>query len=243
MQKNDILIASGPSGNRMRDVIQTGNIVWVAVDEYVDRFDQFLEGINADGSVDFAVASGGGRMNITMDRYNADWSMVDRGWNAHVKAEGRTFATMRDAVETFRSENKGILDQDLPAFVIERDGAPVGPLVVAHVGTQGGPQLLVPALVDQVEVHLAERGQEAEGVLEQQRVAVARAVCGQPSILLADEPTGNLDPETSDRVFGALMDLVRETGLSALIATHNHDLAARMDRIVHLDGGMVTPKT
>ncbi len=96
--------------------------------EYVERFDQFLEGINADGAVDYCVASGGGRMNITMDRYNADWSMVERGWAAHVKAEGRTFSTMREAIETFRAEVPGILDQDLPAFVIERAGAPVGPI-------------------------------------------------------------------------------------------------------------------
>ncbi len=97
--------------------------------DYVDRFDAFLAGINADGSVDYCVASGGGRMNITMDRYNADWTMVERGWNAHVKAQGRTFASMREAVETFRAEKPGILDQDLPAFVIGRDGAPVGPIV------------------------------------------------------------------------------------------------------------------
>ena len=97
--------------------------------EYVERFNKFLAEVNADGSVDYCVASGGGRMNITMDRYDADWSMVDRGWAAHVKAEGRTFATMREAVETFRAETPGILDQDLPAFVIERDGAPVGPIV------------------------------------------------------------------------------------------------------------------
>ncbi|WP_374298693.1 ABC transporter ATP-binding protein [Paracoccus sp. (in: a-proteobacteria)] len=69
---------------------------------------------------------------------------------------------------------------------------------------------------------------------EQQRVAFCRALANQPALLLADEPTGNLDPETSDRVFGMLVTLVRETGLSALIATHNHDLAARMDRIVRL---------
>jgi lipoprotein-releasing system ATP-binding protein len=69
---------------------------------------------------------------------------------------------------------------------------------------------------------------------EQQRVAFCRALANQPALLLADEPTGNLDPETSDRVFGVLMTLVRETGLSALIATHNHDLAGRMDRIVNL---------
>jgi len=121
--------AEGVKTARIHPLIDGRDVPPTSCLEYVDRFDQFLEGINADGSVDFAVASGGGRMNITMDRYNADWSMVDRGWNAHVKAEGRTFATMRDAVETFRSENKGILDQDLPAFVIERDGAPVGPIV------------------------------------------------------------------------------------------------------------------
>ena len=69
---------------------------------------------------------------------------------------------------------------------------------------------------------------------EQQRVAVCRALANQPALLLADEPTGNLDPETSDRVFDVLMGLVRDTGLSALIATHNHALAARMDRVVRL---------
>ena len=58
-------------------------------------------------------------------------------------------------------------------------------------------------------------------------------------MLLADEPTGNLDPETSDRVFGLLLDIVRKTGLAALIATHNHGLAERMDRIVRLDGGQI----
>ena len=74
---------------------------------------------------------------------------------------------------------------------------------------------------------------------EQQRVAFCRALANEPRLLLADEPTGNLDPATSDQVFGALMVLVRETGLSALIATHNLDLAARMDRVVRLDQGRV----
>ncbi len=74
---------------------------------------------------------------------------------------------------------------------------------------------------------------------EQQRVAFCRALANAPALLLADEPTGNLDPGTSDRVFGALMELVRATGLSALIATHNLELAARMDRVVRLDAGRV----
>ncbi|CAN1572423.1 SalX ABC-type antimicrobial peptide transport system, ATPase component [Paracoccaceae bacterium] len=75
---------------------------------------------------------------------------------------------------------------------------------------------------------------------EQQRVAFCRALANGPKLLLADEPTGNLDPGTSDQVFGVLMDLVRSTGLSALIATHNMELAARMDRVVRLSAGQVT---
>jgi lipoprotein-releasing system ATP-binding protein len=72
---------------------------------------------------------------------------------------------------------------------------------------------------------------------EQQRVAFCRALANAPRVLLADEPTGNLDPATSERVFGVLMALVRETGMAALIATHNPELAARMDRTLHLQGG------
>ena len=72
---------------------------------------------------------------------------------------------------------------------------------------------------------------------EQQRVAFCRALANQPKLLLADEPTGNLDPATADQVFDTLMALVRDTGLSALIATHNMELAARMDRVVRLEAG------
>ena len=76
---------------------------------------------------------------------------------------------------------------------------------------------------------------------EQQRVAFCRAMANAPRVLLADEPTGNLDPETSDRVFDALMHLVRQTGLSALIATHNRALAGRMDRVLRMDQGRLAP--
>lgn len=72
---------------------------------------------------------------------------------------------------------------------------------------------------------------------EQQRAAFCRALANGPRLLLADEPTGNLDPDTSDQVFDALMTLVRDTGLAALIATHNMALAARMDRVVRLEAG------
>lgn len=76
---------------------------------------------------------------------------------------------------------------------------------------------------------------------EQQRVAFCRALANAPRLLLADEPTGNLDPETADLVFDTLLALVRETGLAALIATHNPALAARMDRVLRLDRGQLAP--
>jgi len=91
-------------------------------------------------------------------------------------------------------------------------------------------------------VGIAERAAHRPAALsggEQQRVAFCRGLANKPSLLLADEPTGNLDPETSDRVFDVLMALVRDTGLAAVIATHNLDLAARMDRQVRLNGGVL----
>lgn len=72
---------------------------------------------------------------------------------------------------------------------------------------------------------------------EQQRVAIGRALANAPSLLLADEPTGNLDPETADEVFNMLLNLTRQVGLTAVIATHNPELAARMDRIVRVEDG------
>ncbi len=95
-------------------------------------------------------------------------------------------------------------------------------------------------------VGIAARAQHRPAALsggEQQRVAFCRALANGPRLLLADEPTGNLDPATSDHVFDALMDLVRATGLSALIATHNMALAARMDRVLHLSAGKILPST
>jgi 2,3-bisphosphoglycerate-independent phosphoglycerate mutase len=96
---------------------------------YVDRLEAFLKGLNADGTVDYCIASGGGRMKITMDRYEADWNMVKLGWDIHVKGEGPHFNSAREAIEKYRADNPGVIDQDLPPFVIVRDGKPVGPIV------------------------------------------------------------------------------------------------------------------
>ncbi len=91
--------------------------------EYVAQLETVLECLREPG-YDYAIASGGGRMQITMDRYQANWAMVERGWQTHVRGEGRMFASAKEAIETYREEI-GCIDQDLPAFVIARDGAPV----------------------------------------------------------------------------------------------------------------------
>ena len=92
--------------------------------DYILPFEEFLNGLR-DDRFDICIASGGGRMKITMDRYEADWSMVERGWQTHVLGEGRQFASAEEAVVTYRNEYK-VIDQDLPPFVIAKDGVPVG---------------------------------------------------------------------------------------------------------------------
>ncbi len=95
---------------------------------YLDRLEGVLAELRAAG-VDAAVASGGGRMKITMDRYNADWDMVRRGWETHVLGHGRGFPSAAEAVRTLREENPVVIDQDLPAFVVvDERGLPVGPV-------------------------------------------------------------------------------------------------------------------
>jgi 2,3-bisphosphoglycerate-independent phosphoglycerate mutase len=95
---------------------------------YVDALETVLAELNQAADTDYRVASGGGRMKTTMDRYNADWSIVARGWNAHVRGVGRRFRSLREAIVTLRSEEPTIGDQNLPEFVIEDDRGPVGPI-------------------------------------------------------------------------------------------------------------------
>ena len=95
---------------------------------YVDALESKIAELSGDGfTVD--IASGGGRMKITMDRYQADWNMVKLGWDTHVKGEGRQFASAKEAIEIYRAENPGVIDQDLPPFVIAKDGEPLGRIV------------------------------------------------------------------------------------------------------------------
>jgi len=105
-----------------RDVPETSALT------YVDRLEEVLKPIDAKPGRRYRIASGGGRMTTTMDRYENDWGMVERGWNAQVHGEGRTFGSAREAVETFRQEDPGIIDQYLPSFVVAEDDKPVGPM-------------------------------------------------------------------------------------------------------------------
>ena len=91
--------------------------------EYVAQLEAVLAELNTEGC-DYAIASGGGRMQITMDRYEANWGMVEKGWRTHVQGQGRMFSSALEAIETYRAET-GALDQDLPAFVVARNGEPV----------------------------------------------------------------------------------------------------------------------
>ena len=101
-----------------RDVGETSAL------EYINPFEAFISDLR-DDSFDIKIASGGGRMTITMDRYEANWAMVELGWKTHVLGEGRQFASAAEAVETYRAETK-VIDQDLPPFVIAENGKPVG---------------------------------------------------------------------------------------------------------------------
>ena len=101
-----------------RDVGETSAL------DYILPFEEFMNSLR-DDSFDICIASGGGRMAITMDRYEANWSMVEIGWHTHVLGEGRQFASAAEAVETYRNELH-VIDQDLPPFVIAKDGKPVG---------------------------------------------------------------------------------------------------------------------
>ena len=91
--------------------------------EYVGQLEAVLAELAADGA-DYAIASGGGRMVVTMDRYEANWGMVEAGWRTHVQGIGRQFASAKEAIEAYRAET-GCIDQDLPAFVVARNGEPV----------------------------------------------------------------------------------------------------------------------
>jgi len=167
--------------------------------------------------------------------------LLDNPTSGEVRIAGQAMAAAKDkARTTLRRQEIGFIYQFhhlLPEFsALENIALPQRANRVGKAKAEARARMLL----DRVGLgaRYSHRPAELSGG-EQQRVAFCRALANGPSLLLADEPTGNLDPETSEIVFSVLMELVRETGLSALIATHNHELAARMDRVVRLVAGKV----
>ncbi len=116
--------AEGVNKVRIHILIDGRDVGETSALDYILPFEEYLNGLRAD-NFDIKIASGGGRMVITMDRYEANWKMVELGWKTHVLGEGRQFASAAEAVEAYRAEYK-VIDQDLPPFVIAENGAPVG---------------------------------------------------------------------------------------------------------------------
>lgn len=167
--------------------------------------------------------------------------LLDQADDGQVLLEGQNMGVQRDAARTAaRRDLVGFIYQFhhlLPEFSALENIAL--PQLAAGVPAQDA-EARARTLLDHV--GLAARAKHRPAALsggEQQRVAFCRALANGPRLLLADEPTGNLDPGTSDQVFAALMSLVRDTGMGALIATHNPELAARMDRTVRLEAGQL----
>ncbi|GJD54929.1 ABC transporter ATP-binding protein [Methylobacterium dankookense] len=167
--------------------------------------------------------------------------LLERPDGGEVYVGGHPTAAMSDAERTrFRREEMGFVYQFhhlLPEFsALENVVMPqlIRGLPQAEARTRATELLSFLGLKDR----LIHRPAELSGG-EQQRVAIARAVANGPRLLLADEPTGNLDPQTAGHVFGILLALVRASGLAALVATHNMELAARMDRRVTIQDGLI----
>ena len=116
--------AEGVSRVRIHILLDGRDVGETSALDYVRPFEEFIAAL-ASAEFDIAIASGGGRMQITMDRYEANWGMVELGWKTHVLGEGRQFASAEEAITAYRNETK-VIDQDLPPFVIAKDGKPVG---------------------------------------------------------------------------------------------------------------------
>ncbi len=116
--------AEGVNKVRIHTLIDGRDVGETSALDYIEPFEAFIADLRS-ADFDIKIASGGGRMQITMDRYEADWSMVERGWHTHVLGDARQFASAAEAVKTYREELK-VIDQDLPPFVIAEDGKPVG---------------------------------------------------------------------------------------------------------------------
>jgi lipoprotein-releasing system ATP-binding protein len=211
-------------------------------------FSQGGERIDVLKGVDLAVArgeivallgpSGSGKSTLLQAA-----GLLEGGWSGDLAVDGRPAHGLDDAARTaLRRDRLGFVYQFhhlLPDFSAAENV--MLPQLVAGArpadAAARARQLLVALGLG---ARLSHRPSQLSGG-EQQRVAVARALANRPALVLADEPTGNLDEDTADRVLAAFLELVRGEGAAALVATHNRALAARMDRIVRLDHGRLVP--
>ena len=191
--------------------------------------------LNAGEMVALVAPSGTGKSTLLHSA-----GLLERPDDGDVIVNGQPTAKLRDRGRTELRRNEiGFVYQFhhlLPEFSAEENL--VIPQMIAGVSKEEAKKRAGELLNF---MHIGQRASHRPSELsggEQQRVAIARAVANGPSLLLADEPTGNLDPDTSGFVFDMLQSLVRKSGLSALIATHNHDLARKMDRCITLTSGM-----
>ncbi|MDD4818421.1 MAG: 2,3-bisphosphoglycerate-independent phosphoglycerate mutase [Victivallaceae bacterium] len=153
--------AAGVKRARIHALLDGRDVPETSALEYIKPFEEFLSGLNRSG-VDYRIASGGGRMVITMDRYGANWDMVRRGWETHVHGNGDFFKSATEAVETLRKKT-GAIDQDLPPFVISDDGhTPVGPVMdndsVIYFNFRGDRALEITAAFEQDDFDKFNRG-------------------------------------------------------------------------------------
>jgi lipoprotein-releasing system ATP-binding protein len=167
--------------------------------------------------------------------------LLDSPTSGEVKICGEDLSKANDAKRTFaRRKHLGFVYQFhhlLPEFTaLENVTLPQMIAGIPQAEAEEKAMLLLAELG--LARRLAHRPARLSGG-EQQRVAIARALANNPALVLADEPTGNLDPKTAGEVFNMFMNLARERGQSALVATHNLELAQRMDRVVHLENGIL----
>lgn len=192
--------------------------------------------IAAGEAIGLVGASGSGKSTLLMVMAG-----LERPDSGEVVVNGTSFNALdEDALARFRGRHVGIVFQSfhlIPTMTALEN-------VSVPLELAGHPDAAARAARELELVGLSERLHHYPRQLsggEQQRVAIARAAANHPRVILADEPTGNLDPSTSELVFEALGELIRNEGAAALIATHNFDLARRADRIVTIRNGLIVP--
>ncbi|HOT45718.1 MAG TPA: 2,3-bisphosphoglycerate-independent phosphoglycerate mutase [Spirochaetota bacterium] len=163
----DACAAAGIKKLRVHILLDGRDVPETSALQYVDALEKHLA-VRRDGGLDYRIASGGGRMVTTMDRYEADWNIVRRGWEAHVLGSARPFASAREAIETFRKENPSVTDQYLPSFTIVDGKEPVGRIMdgdsVVYFNFRGDRAIEISRAFDEDDFSKFDRGRRPDVV-------------------------------------------------------------------------------